>query len=206
MAGVIQPVSMPPPAPIMAMAAMDTMAGPKAGQPSVPAKQHAEAVLARAAGQMLAAQAGPRVAALEINGWDTHTDQHNRLKGQLAVLDCALAELKAGLGDCWRQTAVLAVTEFGRTARINGSGGTDHGTGGCAFLVGGAVAGGHVRADWPGLGDGRLYENRDLAPTADIRSIAKGVLASHMGLGARGLAQAFPGSSDAPPAAGLIRV
>jgi len=122
------------------------------------------------------------------------------------VLDSALAELKAGLGDSWRQTAVLAVTEFGRTARINGSRGTDHGTGGCAFLVGGAVAGGRVRADWPGLGQGQLYENRDLAPTTDVRCIAKGVLAGHMGLGARGLAQAFPGSADAQPMAGLIRV
>ena len=204
MAGVIQPVS--PPAPGMAMAAVDTMVAPKAGQPPAPAKQHAEAVLARAAGQMLASPTGPRVAALEINGWDTHTDQHNRLKAQLAVLDSALAELKAGLGDSWRQTAVLAVTEFGRTARINGSRGTDHGTGGCAFLVGGAVAGGRVRADWPGLGQGQLYENRDLAPTTDVRCIAKGVLAGHMGLGARGLAQAFPGSADAQPMAGLIRV
>jgi uncharacterized protein (DUF1501 family) len=204
MAGIIQPVGLQTPAPAMAMAGMDTMGAPGAN-PAMRPKQRAEAVLARAAGQMLAMPTGPRIAALEINGWDTHTDQHNRLKVQLSVLDSALAELRAGLGDSWRQTAVLVVTEFGRTARINGTKGTDHGTGGVTFLVGGAVAGGRVRADWPGLGQGQLYENRDLAPTADVRSIAKGVLASHMGLGAHALTEAFPGSADAQAMTGLMR-
>jgi uncharacterized protein (DUF1501 family) len=100
---------------------------------------------------------------------------------------------------------VLAVTEFGRTARVNGTNGTDHGTGGVAFLVGGAVTGGRVKADWPGLGNGRLFEDRDLMPSADVRAIAKGVLAAHLGLGAGALAQVFPGSNDAQPMTGLVR-
>jgi uncharacterized protein (DUF1501 family) len=163
-------------------------------------------VLANVAGKMLAKPDGPRVAVLELDGWDTHTAQVNRLKTALAHLDDALAALRTGLGDAWSRTAILAVTEFGRTARINGTNGTDHGTGGVAFLAGGAVAGGHVRADWPGLGPGRLFEDRDLMPTADVRAIAKGVLASHLGLGARGLEAAFPASHDAPAMRGLLKV
>jgi uncharacterized protein (DUF1501 family) len=145
------------------------------------------------------------VAVLEMGGWDTHAAQLPRLKNQLKQLDDALGALRAGLGDAWGKTAVLCVTEFGRTARINGTKGTDHGTGGVAFLAGGAVAGGHVRADWPGLGSGRLFEDRDLMPTADVRSIAKGLLADHLRLGAPALAQAFPGSADAAPMRGLLR-
>jgi uncharacterized protein (DUF1501 family) len=120
-------------------------------------------------------------------------------------LDDALGALRANLGEAWGRTAVLCVTEFGRTARINGTKGTDHGTGGVAFLVGGAVAGGHVRADWPGLSEGKLFENRDLMPTADVRSIAKGLLADHLGLSQGGLETAFPGSGEAGPMRGLVR-
>jgi uncharacterized protein (DUF1501 family) len=169
-------------------------------------KQPQEVKLAAAAGQLLAAPNGPRVAVLEMGGWDTHAAQLPRLKTQLKQLDDALGALRAGLGDAWGRTAVLAVTEFGRTARINGTKGTDHGTGGVAFVLGGAVAGGHVRADWPGLGSGRLFEDRDLMPTADVRAIAKGLLAGHLGLGAAQLARAFPGSSDAPAMARLLKV
>jgi uncharacterized protein (DUF1501 family) len=168
-------------------------------------KQPQEVKLAAAAGKLLAAPNGPRVAVLEMGGWDTHAAQLPRLKNQLKQLDDALGALRAGLGDAWGKTAVLCVTEFGRTARINGTKGTDHGTGGVAFLAGGAVAGGHVRADWPGLGSGRLFEDRDLMPTADVRSIAKGLLADHLRLGAPALAQAFPGSADAAPMRGLLR-
>jgi uncharacterized protein (DUF1501 family) len=171
--------------------------GPKQGQ---------EIKLAAAAGQLLAAQIGPRVAVLEMGGWDTHSGQIPRLKNQLKQLDDALGALKTGLGPAWDRTAVLVVTEFGRTARINGSKGTDHGTGGVALVLGGAVAGGRVRADWPGLGRFRLFEDRDLMPTADVRSIAKGLLAGHLGLGDAALAQAFPGSAEAAPMAGLLRV
>jgi uncharacterized protein (DUF1501 family) len=169
-------------------------------------KQPQEVKLAAAAGQLLAAPNGPRVAVLEFGGWDTHAAQLPRLKNELKQLDDSLGALRTGLGDAWGRTAVLAVTEFGRTARINGTKGTDHGTGGVAFLVGGAVAGGHVRADWPGLGAGKLFEDRDLMPTMDVRSIAKGLLADHLRLSPAGVAQAFPNSGDAAPLRGLLRV
>ena len=162
-------------------------------------------VLAGAAGRLLAAPNGPRIAALEFAGWDTHNAQAQRLKQQFKQLDEALHALQAGLGDAWPRTAVLLVTEFGRTAHINGTMGTDHGTGGVAFLLGGAIAGGRVRADWPGLASDRLFEGRDLMPTTDVRAIAKGVLASHLRLGQAGLEAAFPGSRDAGPLNGLIR-
>jgi uncharacterized protein (DUF1501 family) len=161
--------------------------------------------LARAAGEMLRAPNGPRVAALEIGGWDTHVAQVPRLKRVLEQLDAGLAALKEGLGEAWRETAVLAMTEFGRTARVNGTKGTDHGTGTVAFVLGGAVAGGRVVADWPGLGAGRLLEDRDLAPTTDLRSVAKGMLAQHLGLGSTALADVFPVSETAQARNGLIR-
>jgi uncharacterized protein (DUF1501 family) len=161
--------------------------------------------LARAAGEMLRAPNGPRFAALEIGGWDTHVAQVPRLKRVLEQLDAGLAALKEGLGDAWRETAVLAMTEFGRTARVNGTKGTDHGTGAVAFVLGGAVAGGRVVADWPGLGAGRLLEDRDLAPTTDLRSVAKGMLAQHLGLGSTALAGVFPASETAQARNGLIR-
>ena len=127
--------------------------------------RYAFPALAKAAGEMLRAEDGPRIAALEIGGWDTHAGQTPRLAGVLRQLDAGLAALKTGLGAAWRQTAVLVMTEFGRTVRMNGTKGTDHGTGTVAFVLGGAVAGGRVVADWPGLGAGRLFEDRDLQPT-----------------------------------------
>jgi uncharacterized protein (DUF1501 family) len=154
----------------------------------------------------LASPDGPRVAVLEVGGWDTHVGQNARLAANFKELDSARVALRGALGPAWGNTAVLAMTEFGRTARINGSNGTDHGTGGVALLMGGAVAGGKVMADWPGLGAGRLLEDRDLMPTADVRSVAKGVLSAHMGLDNAGLAQAFPGSAEAAPLGRLIRV
>jgi uncharacterized protein (DUF1501 family) len=160
--------------------------------------------LAAAAGTMLRAPGGPRIAAMEIGGWDTHTAQATRLTGPLKQLDAGLVALKTALGDQWRQTVVLVMTEFGRTARINGTGGTDHGTGGVAFVLGGSVKGGRVQADWPGLGPGNLFEDRDLAPTADLRSVAKGILSRHLGLSAAALEQVFPGSADAAPMRGLV--
>jgi uncharacterized protein (DUF1501 family) len=109
------------------------------------------------------------------------------------------------LGETWRHAAVLIVTEFGRTARANGALGTDHGTGGAAFLAGGRVRGGRVLADWPGLGPGRLFENRDLQPTRDLRALAKGLLRDHLRLPPAALAAAFPGSDGVPAEGGLIR-
>jgi uncharacterized protein (DUF1501 family) len=163
-------------------------------------------VLAKSAGEMLAAPDGPRIAALEVNGWDTHTAQTNRLAGPLKQLDAGLVALKTALGPAWSQTAVLVMTEFGRTARVNGTKGTDHGTGTVAFVVGGAVAGGHVKATWPGLGPAQLFENRDLAPTTDLRAVAKGMLASHLALDATALGRVFPASEGAGALPGLIRV
>jgi uncharacterized protein (DUF1501 family) len=167
--------------------------------------KYAFPALARSAGEMLAAPDGPRIAALEITGWDTHTAQTNRLRGPLTQLDAGLVALKSALGPAWAQTAVLVMTEFGRTARVNGTKGTDHGTGTVAFVVGGAVTGGRVKTTWPGLGSGQLFENRDLAPTADLRAVAKGMLASHLGLDAGALGRVFPGSNGVSPMAGLIR-
>lgn len=161
--------------------------------------------LTSAAGEMLARPDGPRVAALELDGWDTHVSQPARLARMLRKLDGGLLALRDALGPAWRQTAVLCMTEFGRTVRVNGNHGTDHGTGAVALLLGGAVAGGRVRADWPGLSSGRLLENRDLRPTADLRALAKGVLAAHFGLRDAALAHVFPDSAAAAPMSGLLR-
>ncbi|MBE9603956.1 DUF1501 domain-containing protein [Acetobacteraceae bacterium H6797] len=164
------------------------------------------ALLAGAAGRMLASPRGPRVAAMEIGGWDTHAQQAQRLGQPLSQLDEGLGALREQLGEAWARTAVLVMTEFGRTARANGNLGTDHGTGGLAFLAGGAVAGGRVLADWPGLADGQLYENRDLQPTRDLRAIAKALLGGHLGLNAAAVAAAFPGSDAVTAERGLLRV
>ncbi len=161
--------------------------------------------LCTSAGHLLAAPDGPRLAALEIGGWDTHVAQKNRLGGALKPLDEGMTALKAGLGDAWKQTAVLVMTEFGRTVRANGSGGTDHGTGTVAFVLGGAVAGGRVQANWPGLSASNLFENRDLQPTADLRAVTKGVLRQHLGLDNAALARVFPDSERAAALGGLLR-
>lgn len=163
------------------------------------------ALLAGTAGRLLAAPDGPRIAALELDGWDTHVAQARRLSDTLRALDSGLAALHEGLGAAWAQTAVLVMTEFGRTARQNGTGGTDHGTATAAFLLGGAIAGGRVRATWPGLGAGKLFQNRDLAPTADLAGLVKGVLAAHLGLPEAALQAAFPEARSIAPMTGLIR-
>lgn len=161
--------------------------------------------LAAATGRLLAERDGPRVAALEIGGWDTHAVQIARIVPPLRALDAGLMQLKEALGPHWSQTAVLVVTEFGRTARVNGNLGTDHGTGTVAFLLGGAVAGGRVAGDFPGLTADALFENRDLRPTTDLRSIAKALLRDHLRLEPQAVAQAFPGSDAAAPMRGLLR-
>jgi uncharacterized protein (DUF1501 family) len=162
--------------------------------------------LARAAAKLLAAPSGPRLAELELGGWDTHSGQLPRIALALRTLDEGISALRTGLADVWAKTVILVVTEFGRTVRVNGSGGTDHGTGTAAFLVGGSVAGGRVLAEWPGVRPGQLFEDRDLQPTLDIRAIAKGVLGPHFGLSATALATVFPGSDRITPQAGLLRV
>ncbi|MBM3586788.1 MAG: DUF1501 domain-containing protein [Alphaproteobacteria bacterium] len=163
------------------------------------------AMLAKAAGQLMAAPQGPSVAAFELGGWDTHAQQLARLNAPLAQMDEGLVALKQALGDVWRRTAVLVVTEFGRTARVNGTLGTDHGTGGAAFVLGGAVQGGRMLGDWPGLAPANLFQNRDLWPTTDMRSLAKGLLRDHLRLGMAAVDAAFPGSGEAAPLGGLVR-
>ncbi len=162
-------------------------------------------VLAAEAARLLAAPDGPRIAALEIGGWDTHQAQAKRLEAPLGELAAGLVALHDGLGPAWRQTVVLVMTEFGRTVRVNGTSGTDHGTATVAFAAGGAVAGGRVLADWPGLGQARLLDGRDLQPTTDLRAFAKGLLGAHLGLGPATLAQVFPGSLGVAPLPGLLR-
>jgi uncharacterized protein (DUF1501 family) len=164
--------------------------------------------VARGAAKLMAADDGPRIAALAFDGWDTHANEGGatgRLAQLLGGLDGALAEFEAGLGAHWSDSVIVVVTEFGRTARINGTIGTDHGTGTVALLAGGAVNGGRVIADWPGLKPANLYEARDLAPTTDLRAVLKGVLRDHLGLSERVLADSvFPDSATVKPMAGLV--
>ncbi len=155
--------------------------------------------------KLLVQDDGPRVAALAFEGWDTHSAEVTRLANLLKGLDGALATLESGLGDKWKDTAVLVVTEFGRTAAINGTQGTDHGTATVAFVTGGAVKGGRVIADWPGLKSAQLYQNRDLAPTTDLRAVAKGLMTGLYGTSPSVLADSvFPDSASVAPMQGLI--
>ena len=164
---------------------------------------------ARAAAGFLKRDDGPRVAMFDTTGWDTHANEGGA-QGQLALrlrgLDAAMAALKETLGPVWRHTVVLVATEFGRTAAINGTRGTDHGTGAAAFLLGGAVAGGRVLADWPGLARASLLDSRDLKPTRDLRTVMKGVLRDHLDVPAAALdGQVFPDSAGVRPMNDLIR-
>jgi uncharacterized protein (DUF1501 family) len=142
---------------------------------------------------------GARIAMIESNGWDTHSGQRGRLNAQLRDLDQMLAALKTGLGADWSNTLVLVATEFGRTARPNGTGGTDHGQASASMMLGGAVAGGKVVADWPGLAPAALYEGRDLKPTTDLDALIAGTLAQHYGAEpARVMSTLFPESRGSP--------
>ena len=170
-----------------------------------PKDRYAFPALAATAGRLLAAPDGPRVAALEIGGWDTHQAQPQRMLAPLRQLDEGLDALRTALGPAWRETVVMTMTEFGRTVCSNGTRGTDHGTGSVAFVAGGGVAGGRVLADWPGLGAGKLFENRDLQPTTDLRALAKGLLAQQFGLSPAALAAVFPGSDRVAASARLMR-
>jgi uncharacterized protein (DUF1501 family) len=128
-----------------------------------------------------------------------------RLSTLLGALDGAVAAIETEMKESWRETAVVVVTEFGRTARINGTDGTDHGTGTVALLAGGALKGGRVVADWPGLKAANLHEGRDLKPTTDLRTVLKGLLKDHLRLDDAVLAsKVFPDSSAAKPMAGLL--
>jgi uncharacterized protein (DUF1501 family) len=163
---------------------------------------------AGAAAKFLARDDGPRIGALAFDGWDTHANEgaaNGRLALLLGALDGALAAIETGMGPAWNETVVAVVTEFGRTARINGTEGTDHGTATVALLAGGALKGGRVVADWPGVAEAKLYESRDLKPTTDLRAVLKGVLRDHVRVDARALDdQVFPGSAGVKPMGGLV--
>ncbi len=167
--------------------------------------------LATAAGRLLAAPDGPRIGVIEMGGWDTHANQGSgsgRLARNLSRLAEGLALLPDLLGPAWDKTVVVVVSEFGRTVRINGSRGSDHGTAGAAFLMGGAVAGGRVASRWPGLSPDSLFEDRDLAPTSDIRGLFKTILQDHFGIDRAALDRlVFPSSTaiEGPPGR-LIRI
>jgi uncharacterized protein (DUF1501 family) len=179
-------------------------------QPARPAPRQAlYAEVVHAAAGFLRQENGPQVAVFDTTGWDTHANEgggQGQLAGRLAELDAGLATLRQQLGPVWNDTAVLLITEFGRTAAINGTRGTDHGTATAAFLLGGAVAGGRVLTRWPGLAQHALYQGRDLAPTLDLRCVLKGLLAQQLHVPARALEKAvFPDSESARPLEGLLR-
>lgn len=135
-----------------------------------------------------------RIAAFSLAGWDTHRQQAGALAPNLAQLERLILQLRAGLGDVWGQTTVLAMTEFGRTVAENGTRGTDHGTGGAMVMAGGALKGGRVLGRWPGLEEAALYDRRDLMPTSDVRGWAAWAMRGLYGL-ERGVLEGavFPG-------------
>jgi uncharacterized protein (DUF1501 family) len=163
---------------------------------------------AGAAAKFLAAPEGPRIGALAFDGWDTHVQEGavtGRLADLLGALDAAIAAIKANMGEAWSQTVVTLITEFGRTAHINGNAGTDHGTATVVLLAGGALKGGRVIADWPGVKEADLYEKRDLKATTDLRAVLKGLLRDHLRADERALAaDVFPGSEAVAPMSGLL--
>jgi uncharacterized protein (DUF1501 family) len=188
-------------------------ARPAAGRPAVQIGGGAQvrayfAEAAGAAAQFLARPHGPRVGALAFDGWDTHVNEgaaKGRLADLLGALDGAVAAIESNIGKAWSDTVVALVTEFGRTAYVNGDNGTDHGTATVALLVGGALRGGRVVAEWPGLKEADLRDKRDLKPTTDLRSVLKALLRDHLRVDARRLeAGIFPDSAAARPVDGLL--
>lgn len=195
------------------VAAVPTQPVPIAGMPQArglnPNQFREFTEAAEMAAKFMKPHDGPRIGALSYNGWDTHANEgvlQGALGNRLGGLDAALQTLHDGLGpDAWKDTVVVVVTEFGRTARVNGTAGTDHGSATCALFVGGAIKGGRVHADWPGLADANLFENRDLKPTTDLRAMLKGVLRDHLGIPDGALASTiFPGSGGVKGLQGLI--
>ncbi|WP_323021798.1 DUF1501 domain-containing protein, partial [Pararhodobacter sp.] len=143
----------------------------------------------------------------DLNGWDTHANQTGRLRGLLDLLARGILTLREGLGGEWSRTVVMVASEFGRTAAENGGGGTDHGTGGLALLAGGAVRGGRILGDWPGLSPTALNDERDVRAVNAYEAIFKAVLIGHLGLDP-GYAErvVFPDSGLLEPFTGLLRV
>ena len=162
--------------------------------------------LGSAVARLMTGETGADVVALSLDGWDTHARQNAQLQARLTQLDQLVGGLRQGLGADWSRTVVIVATEFGRTARVNGTQGTDHGTASTLMLAGGAIKRGGPIGDWPGLSDAALFENRDLAPTLDVRAVFKGVLRDHLGVERAALdAQVFPDSgAEAPAVTGLV--
>ena len=162
----------------------------------------------RTAAEFLRHESGPRVAVLESGGWDTHAnqgDQQGQLANRFAGLDDVINQFRAELKDTWQQTVLIMVTEFGRTVSMNGTRGSDHGVAGAAFVMGGAVAGGQVFTDWPGLKAKALYERRDLMPTMDVRVLFKTALVDHLGADPSAVDEVVFPQSQLTGLKGLIR-
>src|SRR5580704_10200640 len=178
------------------------------GQPNARGGAPYKEVIHATAGFLKSAD-GPRIAVFDAVGWDTHANEggaQGQLAARLAGLDAGLRTLKEDMGPVWRDTVVMIATEFGRTAAVNGTRGTDHGTAAAAFLLGGAVQGGRVIADWPGLGARALYQGRDLAPTLNMHAALKAVLTDHLAVATRVLdTSVFPDSATVKPLQGLLR-
>jgi uncharacterized protein (DUF1501 family) len=194
----------------MGLAAIARAGGMDGAAPRAAGAAQVRAYFAESAGaaaKFLARPDGPRIGALAFDGWDTHANEgatNGRLAALLGALDGAIAAIETEMKEAWKESVVAIVTEFGRTARINGTEGTDHGTATVALLAGGALKGGRVVADWPGLR--RLHEGRDLAPTTDLRAVLKGLLRDHLRVDEAALAsKVFPDSVAAKPMSGLLR-
>ena len=188
-----------------AQAGMDPTATME-GTGSAPLARRDFAVSAQVAAELMSQPGGPRIAAMEMQGWDTHFGQAGRLNALLADLAQGIMDLRSGLGAAWRDTVVMVASEFGRTAAENGSRGTDHGTGGLVLLAGGAVSGGRIHGDWPGLSSRMLYEERDVAAVNTSEGLFKAVLTQHLGLSEAFVEDTvFPDSLATPPFDGLIR-
>jgi len=190
------------------MIAATRPSSPRRAAKTMRPKQRLDALLIGATA-LLSAQGGAEIGVLDISGWDTHANQGTTsgvLATRLGQLDSGIARLKNALGNIWHNTVILIVSEFGRTVAMNGTRGTDHGTAGLALLAGGAVNGGQVIVDWPGLAQRSLYEGRDLKPTTDLRQIFKGILHDHLSVSRTALDnQVFPDTQTLPPQQDLVR-
>ena len=203
---------------VLALYADDEVLGPKLRsmlktEELVPAmdrapRRNALSTLVKTAASMLKSEVGPRIAVFDAGGWDTHANQGSstgQLAARFAALDAAITEFKMGLGETWQQTVLMVVTEFGRTVAPNGTRGTDHGVGSVAFVMGGAINGGQVLGEWPGLRRDALYEGRDLRPTTDLRAVFKSVLTGHLGADAQAVDEVVFPLARLEPIDGLLR-
>lgn len=160
----------------------------------------------RLAASFLAKADGPRIAMIETGGWDTHTGQEGRLARQLKSLDTMVATIRDGLGPAWQKTTIVVATEFGRTAATNGTGGTDHGTGSVAMILGGDVNGGRVVTDWPGLSTSNLYEDRDLKPTTNLNTLIASITGAGFNIDPAKISRTlFPETNTSKAIEGLLR-